>query len=98
MRGQPIPRGTGPRPPFPDSLGFSPRKRKCSLPSIFRPAGFQNALIQMKFLRGGAAEFKEAGLLDGGMKSIESARRVETRERQVRGKCALLAHDAKRTK
>src|ERR1700686_4687280 len=88
--GQPIPRGMGRRPPFPDSLGFSPRKRKCCQASIFRPAGFQNALIEMKFLRRGHAEFKGAGLFDGGMKGVESARRVESRERQVRGEHALL--------
>src|SRR5580704_11903766 len=96
--GQRIPKGPERRLPFPDSLGLSPRERKCCQPSIFRAAGFQNALIEMKFLRGGRAEFEVAALLDGGMQGFESARRVESREREMRREGAFLARDAKRSK
>ena len=48
----------------------------------------------MKFLRGGRAEFEVAAPLDGGIQDFESARRVESRESQVRRERALLARDA----
>src|ERR1019366_6903963 len=52
--------------------------------------------IEMKFLGGGDAKFKAAGLLDGLLKGLEYARRVESREREMWRECTLLTRDAKR--
>jgi hypothetical protein len=103
-----MPTGLARLTPFPDSLGSSPLNRPCERPhrrsreresceaSIFRSAGFQNALIEMKFFRGGAAKFKGGGLLDGVAEGFEAARRGEPSERKVCSEHTLFARDGKR--
>src|SRR5579871_5144426 len=75
---------------------LAPAEWKSGQPSIFRAAAFQNALVDVKVLSGGAAEIERARLFDGSVKLFDGPRRIESGKGQVRRKVSRFAGNAQR--